>query len=107
MRYPCILLTALLLAPLAVLRAADAADARVALMPQPEDYTLLWWADGPPHFLGSTTPPATETLCVQSGLWGLAFDTKRVRALRFGKWAAPMGCRRWGRRRLYSPGVRH
>ena len=73
------------------LRAAAALDARIALMPHTEDYTLLWWADGPPHFLGSKAPPATETLCLQSGSWGLALDAKRVRVLRAGTWAAPMG----------------
>ena len=52
-------LIAQLLALPAVVRAADAVDARVALMPRIEDYTLLWWADGPPHFLGSKVPPAT------------------------------------------------
>jgi hypothetical protein len=85
-----LLVTALLLAPLAVSQAAEAADARVALMQRVEDYTLLWWADGPPHFLRSTSPPTTETLCFQSGVWGLALDTKTVRVLRAGAWAAPM-----------------
>jgi hypothetical protein len=80
----------LLLAPLAVLRAAEMPDLRVALMPRTEDYTLLWWADGPPHFLGSKAPPATETLCFQSGLWGLALDTKRVHVLRAGDFGTPM-----------------
>ena len=74
--------------PLTSLRAADT---HIPLMPRAEDYTLLWWADGPPHFLGSKVPPATETLCFQSGIWGLALDAKRVRVLRFGKWAASMG----------------
>ncbi len=58
--------------------------------PQPADYTMLWWADGPPIIRHSTLPPATETLCFQSGIWGLAFDTKAMRALRAGEWPAPM-----------------
>ena len=84
-------LTVLLLAPLVVLRAAEAADAPVAMMPRAGDYTLLWWADGPPYISNSQLPPATATLCFQSGYWGLAFDTKKVRALRAGEWAEPMG----------------
>jgi hypothetical protein len=54
------------------------------------DYTLLWWGDGPPYFLGSKTPPASQTLCFQSGLWGLALDAKRVRVLRAGEFTTPM-----------------
>ena len=86
------LLIALLLALPAATRAAEALDARAALMPHAEDFTLLWWADGPPHFLTSKTPPATETLCLQSGTWGLALDAQKVRVLRAGRWAAPMSC---------------
>ncbi len=85
-------LVALLLSLPAVVRAAEAVDARAALMPHAEDYTLLWWADGPPHFLTSKAPPATGTLCLQSGSWGLAFDAEKVRVLRAGPWAAPMSC---------------
>jgi len=81
----------LLLALPACCHAAIAADAPVALMPRLEDYTLFWWADGPPQSMGSKLPPATETLCFQSGLWGLAFDTKQVRALRAGEWREPIG----------------
>ena len=80
----------LLLVPLAVLRAEETPDSRIAMVPRMEDYTLLWWADGPPHFLGSKSPPASETLCFQSGLWGLAFDAKQVRGLRAGDFGAPM-----------------
>lgn len=65
------IIIALLLLPVPVL----------ALMPRAEDYTSLWWADGPPHYFKSTTPPVSETLCFQSGRWKLAFDTKRVRPL--------------------------
>jgi hypothetical protein len=85
------ILLVLLLTPLASFRAADT---HFTLMPRTEYYTLLWWADGPPHYLGSKGSPATETLCFQSGLWNLALDTKSVRVLRFGKWAAPMGLER-------------
>jgi hypothetical protein len=91
MKHPLALLAVLLLAPLTVLRVDGAADARGTLMPQSEDYTLLWWANGPPSILESKTPPAPATLCLQSGLWGLAFDTKNMKVLRFGKWATTMG----------------
>lgn len=84
------LLTALLLACPVALQAAERTDGPAALAPRPEDYTLLWWADGPPHFFGSTTSPVSETLCFQSGLWGLALDTKRVRVLRAGEWPKPL-----------------
>jgi hypothetical protein len=92
MKHALTFLAVLLLASLAGLPAAEATDARVALMPRLEDYTLLWWADGPPHFLGSQAPPDTGTLCLQSGMWGLALDAKNVRVLRAGQWAAPMSC---------------
>jgi len=59
-------------------------------MPKPEDYTMLWWADGPPSIRHSTLPPATETLCLQSGTWGMAFDARKVKALRVGEWPSPM-----------------
>ncbi len=55
-----------------------------------EDYTLLWWADGPPYFLGSTSPPPSQTLCFQSGSWGLAFDATHARVLRAGKFPKAM-----------------
>ena len=82
-----IALTVLLLLPLPAVKAADTS---VALMPRVSDYTLLWWADGPPQIMGSKRSPTNGTLCFQSGVWGLAFDTKRVRALRAGEWAEPM-----------------
>ncbi len=71
-------------------RARAAEGAPPAATMRPEDYTLLWWAEGPPYFLGSTAPPARETLCWQSGLWGLAVDTKRVRVLRAGLFPSAM-----------------
>jgi hypothetical protein len=80
----------LLLAPLGAPPAAKAQPPPDALMPRSEDYTLLWWADGPPYFLGSVAPPPSSTLCFQSGSWGLAFDAKRVAVLRAGALPAPM-----------------
>ena len=83
-------LLALLLAVLALACGVRslAADSPAASALKPEDYTLLWWAEGPPYYLGSATPPAHETLCFQSGGWGLALDTKRVRVLRAGMFPA-------------------
>lgn len=68
----------------------SAAESLLPFMPRMEDFTLLWWADGPPRFLGSTTPPATETLCFRSGVWGLALDTRQMRVLRAGELPMPM-----------------
>jgi len=73
---------------------AAATDAPAALMPRVSDYTLLWWADGPPQIMGSKRSPTNETLCFQSGGWGLAFDTRQVRALRAGEWAEPMAVKK-------------
>ena len=67
-----------------------AAESLAPFMPRPQDYSLLWWADGPPYFLGSTAPTTTGILCFQSGSWGLAFDTKRMRALNAGEYPKPV-----------------
>ena len=85
------LITALLLALPTGLLAFGVMDASLSLMPRTGDYTLLWWADGPPQIMGSKRSPTNGTLCFQSGGWGLAFDTKQVRALRAGEWTEPMG----------------
>ena len=75
---------------MAAFAASMAEEPRVPLMPQMADYTLMWWADGTPKLLKSETPLSTGVLCMQSGGWGMAFDTKNVRMLRCGKWAGPM-----------------
>jgi len=75
----------------AVLPAAELSDAHSALMPKIEDYTLLWWADGPSYISNTELPPTSQMLCLQSGSWGLVIDTKNVRVVRAGRWAAPMG----------------
>lgn len=82
-------LSSAILVFLALLGSLSAANP-AAPMPHLEDYTLLWWADGPPRFLSSSKPPATATLCLQSGSWGLAFDTRHVRVARVGRLPAPM-----------------
>jgi len=75
---------------LAVSATAKAAEASPPIRPRAEDYTMLWWAEGPPYYLGHKEPPASEMLCVQSGTWGAAFDTKLIRVLRFGNWPGAM-----------------
>jgi hypothetical protein len=90
MKHMLTLLTAPMLAVLPLMPVEGASDAPCRLMPEASDYTLLWWADGPPRIFRSQLAPATGILCLQSGLWGLAFDTKSMRALRFGRWKAPM-----------------
>jgi len=85
---------ALLITALTGLLASSAAALEEAprhlLMPRIADYTLMWWADGTPKLLKSETPLSTGVLCIQSGGWGMAFDTKNVRMLRCGKWTGPM-----------------
>lgn len=44
----------------------------------PSDFTLMWWADGPPTFLTSTHPPASEVLVLRSGEIGLMLDTRTL-----------------------------
>ena len=72
---------ALLLAGLR-LQAASSPD---AWMPRAEDFTLLWWANGPPRFHGMKSPPPDAVLCLQSGTLGLALDTKSLRLLHAGR----------------------
>jgi hypothetical protein len=83
-------ITILIFTMLAFIPFAGVAEEPGRVMPEATDYTLLWWADGPPHLFSSKLTPATGILCLQSGLWGLAFDTKSMRAVRFGMWKAPM-----------------
>jgi len=60
-------------------------ESALKFAPRAEDYTLLWWADGPPSYLGHKAPPKSALLCLQSGTWGLAFDTQKIAAVRAGK----------------------
>src|SRR5439155_9843346 len=50
-------------------------------MPRAEDFTFLWWANGPQHYLGMKQPPPEAVLCLQSGVIGLALDTKSLQFL--------------------------
>ena len=56
-------------------------------MPRPEDFTLLWWANGPQHYHSMKAPPPEPVLCLQSGTIGLAIDTKNLRLLHAGRFA--------------------
>ena len=58
-------------------------------MPRAEDFTLLWWANGPEKFHSMQTPPPESVLCMRSGTLGLAVDVKAVRLLHAGRFAKP------------------
>src|SRR4029077_6073099 len=59
-------------------------------MPREGDFTFLWWANGPQQFLGMKGPPPEPILCMQSGLIGLAIDTKNLRILHAGRFRKPL-----------------
>ncbi len=59
-------------------------------MPREEDFTFLWWANGPQHYLGMKGPPPEAVLCLQSGLIGLALDTSNLKLLHAGRFARPL-----------------
>ncbi len=93
MRIHIIINTSLLLLMLGCPFTTKYAHAKVSpssTWPHQADYTLLWWAEGPPRILNTTPSNGGETLCFQSGTWGLAFDANRVMALRAGRWKKPM-----------------
>lgn len=56
-------------------------------MPRPEDFTLLWWANGPQRYHSMKAPPPEPVLCLQSGTIGLVFDTKNPHVLHAGRFA--------------------
>ena len=61
---------AALLLSLAGMRAAETTAARATVrLPQPEDYTLLWWADGPPQIREKSCRRAPRH-CVSSRVRG-------------------------------------
>src|SRR2546425_377578 len=59
-------------------------------MPRAEDFTFLWWANGPQHYLGMKQPPPEAVLCLQSGVIGLALDTKSLQLLHAGRFVKPL-----------------
>ena len=56
-------------------------------MPRAEDFTLLWWANGPERFHSMKAPPTEAVLCMQSGTLGLALDVRTVALLHAGRFA--------------------
>jgi hypothetical protein len=58
-------------------------------MPRAEDFTLLWWANGPERFHSMKTPPTQAVLCMQSGTLGIALDVRTVVLLHAGQFAKP------------------
>ena len=72
----------------------QAGSALLPFLPRPEDFTLLWWANGPQHYQTMKGPPPPAVLCMQSGTLGLAIDTKRVQLLHAGRFARPLGMQR-------------
>ena len=69
---------------------AQAAAALGSFMPRPEDFTLLWWANGPQRYHTMKAAPPEAVLCLQSGTFGLAVDTKNLRLLHAGRFAGRM-----------------
>ena len=60
-------------------------------MPRSEDFTFLWWSDGPPYYLDRTEPPMKEeVLCFATGRVGLVLDTRSLRVKHFGRFAKPV-----------------
>jgi hypothetical protein len=56
-----------------------------AWMPRIQDYTEMWWANGPRQYHVANTPPSEPILCMQSGALGLVIDTEKLRILHAGK----------------------
>lgn len=54
-------------------------------------FTAMWWAEGPPHYLTMKGPPPPAVLCLRSGEIGLLLDTKSLRLLHAGRFAAVQG----------------
>ena len=56
-------------------------------MPRAEDFTMLWWANGPERFHSMKTTPTEAVLCMQSGTLGLALDVRTVALLHAGRFS--------------------
>ncbi len=54
---------------------------------RPEDFTLLWWAEGAPYYLDMKTPGMPAVICMQSGTLGLALDTRTLTFPHAGRFA--------------------
>jgi len=51
-------------------------------------FTAMWWAGGPPYYLTMKVQPPPPVLCLRSGGIGLMLDTKSLRLLHAGRFAA-------------------
>ena len=51
-------------------------------------FTAIWWAEGPAHYLSMKGPAPPPVLCIRSGEIGLLLDTKSLRLLHAGRFAA-------------------
>ena len=72
---------------IAIHAGSQAASSLLPFMPRAEDFTLLWWANGPQRYHSIKSPPPEPVLCLQSGSIGLAFDSKNLRLLHAGRFA--------------------
>ena len=71
---------------LACLSSVSFADSKLSsLMPKPEDYTQMWWAEGFP----TRVPNAPWRRCIQTGNYAFVLDTETLRVPHFG--AVPPG----------------
>ena len=78
---------ALLLGALSFKAPAMAAPARLSdLMPQPGDYTAMWWAEGFPGII----PKAPWKRCVQTGYYAMEQDTQTLQFSHLGPVQAGM-----------------
>jgi hypothetical protein len=53
-------------------------------VPRPEDFALMWWAEGFP----SHTPEAPWLRCIQTGRYAIALDTETLQVPHFGRVSA-------------------
>ncbi|NSW56587.1 MAG: LamG domain-containing protein [Armatimonadetes bacterium] len=53
-------------------------------VPRPEDYALMWWAEGFP----SHTPEAPWLRCIQTGRYAIALNTETLQVPHFGRVSA-------------------
>jgi hypothetical protein len=68
----------------------QAASPLLPFMPRPEDFTQLWWANGPHQFQVPDGPWPEPILCLQSGAIGLVIDTQKIKLLHAGRFPKPL-----------------
>ncbi|MCU0748296.1 MAG: LamG domain-containing protein [Akkermansiaceae bacterium] len=93
---------ALLLAALTFKATAVAAPVPLAeLMPQPGDYTSMWWAEGFPGVI----PKAPWKRCVQTGFYAMEQDTVSLQFSHLGPVQAGMDYLKFGEKEPSTPQV--